>query len=166
MADTTKISDLTEKQTLVDTDKILVEDANGVGQALLGSAISDKINGALVNKAEYQNQNSNEKYVNSNNNKYLVIKRNKDNKIYYFNCESYILIDDAGNKIYFLTFIKNDNGINAILTNIAGDQLLSVYKVSEEYCVLTTNANWPKKYTVYSLNGYKPQVYATSVSPL
>lgn len=49
MADTTTISDLTEKQTLVDTDKILVEDTNGVGQALLGSAISDKINGALAN---------------------------------------------------------------------------------------------------------------------
>ena len=48
MADTTTISGLTEKQTLVDTDKILVEDTNGVGQALLGSAITDKINGALA----------------------------------------------------------------------------------------------------------------------
>ena len=49
MADTTTISGLTEKQTLVDTDKILVEDTNGVGQALLGSAITNKINGALAN---------------------------------------------------------------------------------------------------------------------
>lgn len=48
MADTTTISGLTEKQTLVDTDKILVEDTNGVGQALLGSAITNKINSALA----------------------------------------------------------------------------------------------------------------------
>lgn len=49
MADTTTISDLTEKSVLADTDKLLVEDINGVGQALLGSAVTDKINGALAN---------------------------------------------------------------------------------------------------------------------
>ena len=94
------------------------------------------------------------------------IKRNKDRKILYYSCESYILIDDTGNKIYFLSFINDDNGINAVLINIAGDRLLSVYKVSEEYCVLQTSANWSKRYTVYSLSGYMPQVHATSVSPL
>lgn len=125
-----------------------------------------EVNKALADKAEYQNQNSNYEYVNSNDNKYLVIQRQNVSKIYYFNSEAYILIDDAGNKICFLTFVRNDNGVNAILTAIAGDSLLSIYKVSEEYCVLTTNANWPKKYTVYSLNGYNPKVYATSVSPL
>ena len=128
--------------------------------------LKDEVNNALADKAEYQNQNSNAEYVNSNNNKYLVIQRQNVTKIYYFNSEAYILIDDAGNKIYFLTFIRNDDGINAMLTTIAGDLLLSIYKVSEEYCVLQTDANWPKKYTVYSLNGYKPKVYATSVSPL
>lgn len=128
--------------------------------------LKDEVNKALADKAEYQNQNSNAEYVNSNDNKYFVIQRQNVSKIYYFNSEAYILIDDAGNKIYFLTFIRNDNGVNAILTAIVGDSLLSIYKVSEEYCVLQTSANWPKKYTVYSLNGYKPKVYATSVSPL
>lgn len=151
MADTTTISELTETQTLAETYKILIEDTNGAGQALLGSAFSDKINGAL---AEYeqviQDVTSIENCIPSTNEKVKV-------------CRVRTTIDGVGGIWVIETkYIKHDSTGDRYLVQLAqqvkGDTTNALIYKRNAYSTnggTTWNySNWVKVVTESELSNY------------
>lgn len=188
MADTTTISDLTEKQTLVDTDKILVEDTNGVGQALLGSAITDKINGALAYQTKTNanaciptTEGKTEQFQVNNANdtpdkRPCIIVAKMEKQTSYYNLYQELISYDANSKVVkYIRYGYSTNKTNWTFGNwekIATESEISNYKKIETREVTATvdvngNINTPLTdlFSIVSVSGsnkmYIPFKYST-----